>query len=231
MMIDATALEAFREALNALRPGWVVTGGAIVGPDGAAVRLAERDVSRIEGHVDVQFVLDDASPRRVELWDCVVGYGATAADRARFAANMWGQTTAGVLLELKYSRRGEFADHYHAADAGGFSGWHSIAGAIVGFGKGESPSALQRWWLDNPVLPALARALDDSLNEPEGPFGLKILFGGDGIAEVRVNGEQHDAASSALASLPWPRLSPAGFVRSYVLVLHREPSEGRVCSH
>jgi len=101
----------------------------------------------------------------------------------------------------------------------------TIAGAITGFGSGASPSALQQWWLENPVLPALARALGDSLNEQDAPYGLKILFGGDGVAEVRVNGEQHDAASSALASLPWPRLNPPGFVRSYLLVLHREPEE------
>jgi Family of unknown function (DUF6348) len=221
-MNDAVTYEAFREVLNSLRPGWVTMGDAIVGPDGATVRLTQRHESLSEGHVDVQFVLDDNAPRKVELWDCVVGYGTTPADRARFAAYLWGQTTAGTLLELKYSRRGEFADHYHATDEGAFSGWNAIAGAIVGFGRGESASTLQRWWLDNQVLPVLARALDDSLSELDAPYGLKILFGGDGIAEVRVNGEQHDAASSVLAGLPWPRLSPPGFVRSYVLVLHRE---------
>ncbi len=226
MMHGAIAYEAFRETLNMLRPGWVTRGDAIVGPGGAAVRLTQRHESRSEGHVDIQFVLDDASPRRIELWDCVAGLGATHLDRARFAARLWGQTTAGALLELKYSLRGEFADHYHAGDTGGFSGWHSIAGAIVGFGKGESPSKLQQWWLDNPVLPTLARALNDSLLEQDAPFGLKILFGGDGVAEVRVSGERHDIASSALASLPWPRLEPAGFVRSYLIVLHREPQLG-----
>src|SRR6185503_6125780 len=104
-MIDTITYEAFREVLNALRPGWDVTGDAIMGPDGAAVRLTQRHESRGEGHVDVLFVFDDASPRRVELWDCVAGYGATSADRARFAAHLWGQTTASALFELKYSRR------------------------------------------------------------------------------------------------------------------------------
>lgn len=115
-MNDAVTYEAFREVLNSLRPGWVTMGDAIVGPDGATVRLTQRHESLSEGHVDVQFVLDDNAPRKVELWDCVVGYGTTPADRARFAAYLWGQTTAGTLLELKYSRRGEFADHYHATD-------------------------------------------------------------------------------------------------------------------
>ncbi len=171
----------------------------------------------------MQFVLDEASSRRIELWDCVAGLGATHLDRARFAARLWGQTTAGALLELKYSRRGEFADHYHSSDVGGLSGWHAIAGAIVGFGQGASPSKLQQWWLSNPVLPTLAGALNDSLPEPDAPFGLKIFFGGDGVAEVRVDGDRHDAASFALCALPWPRLQPPGFVRSYVIALHREP--------
>lgn len=222
MMNDAIAREAFRDVLNMLRAGWVITGDAIVGPESAAVRLTQRHESRSEGHVDVQFVLDDTAARRIELWDCVAGIGISHSDRARFAAHLWGQTTAGALLELKYSLQGEFADHYHGADTGGFSGWHAIAGAIIGFGNGEAPVKLQQWWLSNPVLPILARALDESLTEEEAPFGLKILFGGDGVAEVRVNGERNEAASSALASLPWPRLEPAGFVRSYVILLHRE---------
>jgi hypothetical protein len=176
-----------------------------------------------EGHVDVLFVLDEVAERRVALWDCVTGYGATPASRAQFAAGLWAQTTAVALLELKYSRRGQFADHYRGNDAGGFPGWHSIAGAIMGFGKGDSASKLQQWWLGNPILPTLAHALSDSMSEQDCPYGLKILFGGDNVAEVRVNGEQHEGASVALARLPWPRLDPAGFVRSYVLVLHRDP--------
>ena len=222
-MNDAITYEAFLEVLNALRPGWVMTGDAISGPGGAVVRLGESHQSEVEGHVDVQFVLDDTSPRRFELWDCVAGYGETPGDRAQFAAYVWGQTTAGVLLEVKYSLTGEFADHYHGDDTDGFSGWHTIHGGIVGFGDADSANKLQQWWLNNPLLPALARALDHTLDEKDGPFGLKILFGGDGVAEVRINGERNEVASSMLVSLPWPRLHPPAFVRSYVLLVHREP--------
>jgi len=221
-MTDVITYEAFQGVLNALHPGWSVTSDGLVGPGGAAVRLAQRHESSSVGHLDVQFVLDDSAARPTELWDCVAGLGATPADRARFAAGLWGQTTAGALLELKYSLRGQFADHYRGDDAGGFTGWHAIAGAIIGFGKGDSPHRLQQWWLDNPVLPTLARALQASMSEQGGPYGVKILFGGDGVAEVRVDGEQHAAASAALAGLPWPRLDPPGFVRSYVIVLHRD---------
>lgn len=72
------------------------------------------------------------------------------------------------------------------------------------------------------MLPAIAPALDGSLEEEAGPHGLKILFGGDDVAEVRLDGQYHEAASRALLELPWPRLKPMAFVRSYVLVLHRE---------
>jgi len=78
----------------------------------------------------------------------------------------------------------------------------------------------QTWYLDNPVLPALSTALVDSLEERRCPHGLKIFFGCDGIAEVRLDGEYHESASTALANLGWPRLP--GFVRTYVLVLHRD---------
>jgi hypothetical protein len=221
-MTDAIAHEAFRDALNALKPGWEVTERGIVGPKGAVVRLLQQHPSQSEGHVDVQFVLNDGAPVRLTLWDCVAGVGRTPADRAQFAAHLWSQTTAGALLELKYSLRGEFADHFSGDDPAGFQGWHSICGAILGYGHGDSPDQLQQWWLDHPILPVIARALDDSLNEHAGPHGIKILFGGDGVAEVRLNGEAHGPASEALANLDWPRLDPPGFVRSYVIAVHRE---------
>jgi hypothetical protein len=223
-MTDSITYEAFCAALNSLLPGWVLKGSAIVGPGGAAVRLAQRHDSSSEGHVDVQFVLNDGAARRIELWDCVSGYGETPAERARFAAGVWAQSTAAALVELTHSNQGQFADHCRGGDPDGFTGWHAIVGGIVGFGNDDSRSHLQQWWLQNPILPTLARALDDSIKEEECPHGLKILFGGDGIAEVRLNGEQHESASAALAALPWPRLKLAGFVRSYVLILHREPS-------
>jgi len=54
--------------------------------------------------------------------------------------------------------------------------------------------------------------------------GFKILFGGEGVGEVRVNGEAHEGASRAVAALPWPRLQPPAFVRSFVILVHRDPT-------
>jgi hypothetical protein len=223
LMIDnSAAYQALCEALNALKQGWRITENGIIGPDHAMVRLGQRHPSSSDGHLDIQFVLHDGPGEKAELWDCVSGFGSTPVERAQTAAHLWARTTLPALLELKYSRRGEFADHYHGNESDGFTGWHVISGAIMGFGHGDSPHRLQEWWLANPLLPFLSTALGDALDEETCPHGIKIFFGGDGVAEVRLDGERHERASMVLASLDWPRLEPAGFVRSYVLVLHRE---------
>jgi Family of unknown function (DUF6348) len=184
------------------------------------VRLAKRHESG-DGHVDVQFVLDlnEASP--ISLWDCVTGFGSTSEEQAATAARIWAQTTAAALLELKYSGLGRFADHYHAGEPSGFPGWHAIAGPVMGYGRGESAGRLQKWWLENPLLSLLAPAMASAIPET-GPCGLKLFFGGDSTAEVRLDGDYHAAGSSALLALTWPRLQPAGFVRSYVVLAHPE---------
>jgi hypothetical protein len=225
MLQLSIAYPAFRDALNALKPGWTVTERGLAGPGGAFVILGQRHGSEDDAHVDVQFQLDESNPQGPQLWDCVSGFGATPADKARAAAHIWSQTSGMALLEFKYSRCGEFADHYLGADRGGLQGWHVICGAILGYGSGESPTRLQRWMLDNPVLPSISSALSDSMDERECPHGIKILFGGDSVGEARLDGERHESASLALANLTWPRLKPAGFVRTYVVVLHRDSGE------
>lgn len=222
MTTDRVWYEAFREALEASKPGWRLTDQGLLGPAGATVRLAQRHPASSEGHVDVGFALGASSATPTVLWDCVAGFGATVEARARTAAQLWGQTTAGALLELACSQQGEFADHYRGDEEGGFPGWHIISGAVLGYGAGDSPGVLQQWWLEHPVLPAVAAALGGSLDERPGPRGIKLLLGGPGVAEVRLDGEVHEAASDALAALPWPRREPPGFVRSYVVALHRE---------
>ena len=112
MLSKSVAYDAFRDELNALKPGWVMGEECLEGPEGAVVRLGQHHESESDGHVDILFELDGASRVRSTLWDCVCGFGATPAEKARSAAHLWAQTTAGALLELKYSRRGEFADHF-----------------------------------------------------------------------------------------------------------------------
>jgi uncharacterized protein DUF6348 len=224
---ESATYDAFRDALNGLKPGWTKTERGLVGPGGALVRLGQRHDSTSGGHVDVQFEPDEAKPLKTALWDCVCGFGASSAEKARNAAYLWSQTSAATLFEFKYSRRGDFADHYRGSDPGGFEGWHVITGPVMGYGTGDSAARLQQWYLSNSVLPALSRIMSDSIDESMCPHGVKIFLGGNGVAEVRLDGEIHDAASEALAKLAWPRLDPPGFVRCYVLVLHREAKPAR----
>jgi hypothetical protein len=165
---------AFATALEALRPGWAVTRDLIVGPDSVTVTFSQRHSVENDGHVDVELLVPGASGQRLTFIDCVSGFGATAAARASFAAHLWSQTTGAACLEFAYSLRGDFADHYRGFDPEGFTNWHAIAGAIIGFGHGESADALQRRWLSNPVLPCLSKALAREISDQ--PHGIKILF-------------------------------------------------------
>jgi len=213
--------EAFCQFLNDLLPGWSISDGVIRGPEDAAIRFSEEHPSSSEAHVDVEFSFQDSTGVDVRLWDCVSGFGETVADWAETAAHIWSNTTALALLELKYSRRGEYADHFHGDEPQGLTGWHCICSSVLGYGVGESGQLLQDWWLQNhTVLPGLASALDDLTDS--GPHGIKILFGANDIAEVRVDGHHHEKASEALRSLDWPRLPDPGFLRVYVIAMHRE---------
>jgi hypothetical protein len=53
---------------------------------------------------------------------------------------------------------------------------------------------------------------------------MKVLIraGHPPVAEVRIDGERHEAASRALLAMDWPRDRAAGMARSYVLFVHRE---------
>ncbi len=211
---------AFCDVLNDLMPGWRTHGGVILGPHGAAVRFSEQHAAASDGHVDIEFSFQDDDPGAPRLWDCITGFGATPLERARTAARIWGATSAGPLLEFKFSRKGEFADHFDADDSQGLLGWHCICSAITGYGQGNAAQSLQEWWLSGQdVLPAIAPFLSD-LSGSE-PHSIKIFFGGDGIVEVRIDGVIHEDASTALLSLDWPRLEPVGFLRVFVIALHR----------
>jgi hypothetical protein len=218
------AYKAFCDALNALKPGWAVTDRGLVGPDGALVLLHG---SINEGELHVMFEPDEAKLLQTPLWDWVVGFGTSLDQKAAAGAQLWSQTTATAFLELKYPSRGEFADHYRGSDPGGFEGWHVISSAVLPFGKGAQDDRLPQWYMQNPVLPVLSRVMSDSIDEKTCPHGVKIFMGGDGIAEVQLDGEKHEAASAALAKLRWPRLKPVVYLRCYVLILHRDMESSR----
>lgn len=219
MTRDEHCLTRMAAALNEIRPGWSVRAGTVVGPDGASAGIEDRGHSDLPHHLDIWCRLKpDDGPL---LWDCVNGFGASPSEAIGTAIHLWSQTTAMALLELKYSRRREFADHYRGNERDGLPGWHVIAAPILGFGKGDSPDALQRWCIEHPLLPELGAALSD-VERARAPHGMKVLFGGADVAEVRLGGERHEAASQALLRLEWPRLADAGFVRTYFILVHPE---------
>ena len=221
-MISSEFAKAFCASLNSLKPGWSISGNCLTGPENGAVYFERRHPSDNPGHVDVGFLVTMPNGNDRVIWDCVSGFGETEIELAATAAHIWAATTAPPLLEFKYSLQGEFAEHSKGYEANGFVGWNVICGSITGFGYGDSPEKLKAWWLENPILPLLSGSLGESLEDVGCPCGVKILFGGDGIAEVRLNGDRHESASIALGELPWPRLNPPGFVRSFIMVLHRE---------
>lgn len=212
---------AFCDVLNGMMPGWKTEGDVIRGPHGAAIRFTDRHGNGSDEHVDVEFTFQDDNPDTLRLWDCVSGFGDSLPEYASSAAHLWGGTSAGALLELQYSQKGEFADHFHGHDPQGLRGWHCICSAVMGYGEGDSAQSLQGWWLSrHTVLPTISpflRTLSDNR-----PHSIKVFFGAQDVAEVRIDGDLHAEATAALLSLDWPRLGPVGFLRVFIIALHRE---------
>lgn len=211
--------EAFCNALNAKRSGWKVRDDSVEGPDGIVIRFGDRHNEEHLGHMDVEIIFAEHVPDTIRFWDCTTGFGSDLATCAKNAAHLWASTTGSCVLELKFSRTGEFAAHFDPKDPTGLLGWHAVCSDLVGYGAGSKATELQKWWVDTQkVLPALSPALSDLSHAPH---GIKIFFGGEDTAEVRVDGNYHEAASKALAALDWPRNSEFSFLRAYVIAVHR----------
>ena len=215
-----TTLTLIAERLNSLHGSWYVEGDRVRG-EGTLAVVAVTHGDEVTGHLDLGVVLDVDRPEVPIIWDCAAGLGATAQAATERAIETWAQTTASAVIEL-LTQRGDFAQHYGADDPQGLAGWHAIHGPILGWGKGSNAPDLQRWWIDNPILPLLTEELLASLDRPE-LNGVKIFFGSDAMgstAEVRINGQRAEATSAALLGLGWPRFAEPAYVRSYVLLVH-----------
>lgn len=213
-------MPSFCGALNRLAPGWTLGDDAIVGPLDARVQLCQRRSLDSPGHSDVEFTIYTRHGQPVSFWDCVSATGDSLQEMAELAAHRWVQTTAAAVCELSFSRRGKYADHYFGKDAEGFTGWHSICGGLLPSGESTDLARLPEWWQQSSPLPALAESLSDSITEEAAPHGIKIYFGLDDLAEVRLNGEVHEAASETLRSLNWPRVRAT--LRTYLILIHRD---------
>lgn len=197
---------------------WTDNGHDIEGPGMSSVLVGSRHPGGTR-HVDIGFVLNREHAESPVLWDCVASPSADIASAAAFIAKVWASSVAPVALEL-FSRDGRFADHAQGDDGLGLAGWHSIHGPTFGYGA-KSVDELQRWVLEHPPVPALAAQLRSSLT-PAKIHTAKFLLvaGAESAAEVRIDGEVHQAASDALLALPWPRDGVLGALRQYTVFLH-----------
>lgn len=142
------------------------------------------------------------------------------------AIDIWLGTTGSALFELLV-QDGSFAGHFQGDNPDGFPGWHLIHGGIVGWGSGADHDVVQLWARDNLLPPKLAPVLRKDLALTGGQLiGIKAFFGGSQqseTAEVRVNGDLHEAASAVLAGLDWPRpVDDLSYARTFLLLVHTE---------
>lgn len=200
---------------------WEVRDGMAKGPGTLAVVLGA-DHTGHPSHLDLDFVLNVNRPHETTISDCVTGYGSTPEQVADQAVRMWLGTTGSAVLELLV-QDGSHAVHFAPGDPGGLPGWHVIHGGINGWGVGDEHDAVQMWAVQHPLLPHLAPVLKGTFDR-ELLVGVKLVFGGgegSEVAEVRVGGVGHEAASRALAELDWPRPQRGfSYARTFALLVH-----------
>ncbi|WP_152645058.1 DUF6348 family protein [Kitasatospora griseola] len=230
-LADLEFLALVKAGLEELVPGVTegaqLKGNSMISPQGWAVAVTPPHHGG--GHHYDLVALPDVSlqPDVPCFMDCVVSMSADPQD----AANTWVQTAGVCLLEL-LDRRGHFADHAGPEDEHGVPGWHLITSGAVGLGHDvDENRRLQGALLEANVLHRIADSFTADL---ESPFfnGVKVFYGGTPgamQAEVRVNGERHEAASAAMTALGLPEPTAFTTVRFYALLLpvpagEREPS-------
>ncbi|MGV9249042.1 DUF6348 family protein [Streptomyces sp. NPDC003710] len=225
---DLEFLALVQASLEEYAPGVTqgaeLKGNSLISPHGWAVAVAPPHHGG--GHHYDLVALPDVSvqPDVPCFMDCVVAMSGNP----RIAADAWVETAGACLLEL-LDRREHFADHSGPDDERGVPGWHSITSGAVGLGLDTAESRR----LQNALVNAnvLHRIADTFTADLESPFfnGVKVFYGGrPGAmeAEIRVNGERHEAASAAMAALDLPEPTAFTAVRYYALLLPVPADDG-----
>ncbi|MFE4515561.1 DUF6348 family protein [Kitasatospora sp. NPDC056783] len=218
---DLEFLALVRAGLEEFTPGVTrgaqLKGNSLISPQGWAVAVAPPHHGGGH-HYDLVALPDVGLQPDVPCFtDCVVPMSADPQD----AANTWVQTAGACLLEL-LDRREHFADHAGHDDERGVPGWHMITSGAAGLGRDvDENRRLQGALLEANVLHRIA---DSFTRDLESSFlnGIKVFYGGGPgamRAEVRVNGERHEAASAAMAALGLPEPTTFTAVRFYALLL------------
>jgi hypothetical protein len=147
--------------------------------------------------------------------DCV------SAWNPRYAAAAWAETAGACLLEV-LDRHGRYADHEDPDDERGVPGFHAIISGATAIGADpEENQRVQQAVLDANVLHRIAGSFTEDLVESPLFNGVRVFWGGQPgsmQAEVRVNGERHEAASAAMAALNLPEPAAGIMVRYYALL-------------
>ncbi|MYS24991.1 hypothetical protein GA0115240_17227 [Streptomyces sp. DvalAA-14] len=218
---DLEFLALVRAGLERYAPGVTegseLKGNSLSSPQGWAVGVAPR-MHGGPRHYDLVALPDTSLQPDVPCFiDCVVAIG----DDAPTAARTWVETAGACMLEL-LDRRRHFADHAGPDDERGVPDWHCIASGAVGLGADVAESRrLQKSLVDANVLHHIADTFAADLDSPYFN-GIKIFYGGQPgkvQAEIRVNGERHEAASAALVAMGLPEPTAFTMVRSYALLL------------
>lgn len=226
---DLEFLALVQASLEAYAPGvtrgYELKANSLISPSGWVVAVTPPQHGGAL-HYDLAALPDVSIQPEVPLFmDCVE---ATAGNH-RQAADSWVQTTGACLLEL-LDRREHFADHAGPDHERGVPGWHMIVSGATGMGLDFAENrSLQRALVEANVL---HRVADTFTADLESPFfnGVKVFYGGKPgsvQAEIRVNGERHDAASDAMAALTLPEPTVFTTVRYYALLLPLSADDGQ----
>ncbi|MEV6443154.1 DUF6348 family protein [Amycolatopsis sp. NPDC051716] len=218
---DLEFLALVRASLEASAPGVTrgaeLKGNSLISPRGWAVGVTPPQHGG-DHHYDLVALPDITIQPDVPCFlDCAMAFSGDPGH----AADAWTQTAGACLLEL-LDRRGRFAEHIGPGETRGVPGWHTITSGAVAFGlDADENRRLQITLLEANVLSSIAATFTADL---ESPFfnGVKVFYGGRPgamTAEIRINGERHDAASAAMAALNLPEPATFTAARYYALLL------------
>lgn len=220
-LADERILQIVGEHLTPFGGPWrLEDGGLLKGPGSAGVRVAPAHTDSFR-HVDLEFLLNVSRPETA-IVDCSTGLAATPEEAIQQAVAGWVQTTASVALEV-LQHRGKLATHLQPGDPDGYPGWHAIVGAVHGWAV-DPGQAKQQWIASTSPWRRLAPLISTGLDR-EVFNGVRIFIGGSSTftsCEVTINGVLHEAASTALAAMDWPRTEKMSTARVFLLLLHPE---------
>jgi hypothetical protein len=220
---DDEIMQLLGNALAQLAPplvdGTHIRDGCLVGAQGWAL-MALPNHTDDPRHFDIGFVESTRAPDAAVIPDCISGIGSPE-QAAGMMAHIWQETSGACLAEL-LTRRGEYATHLDSSDPAGLPGWHTVVSGVLGYGADQASSdALRDALFDNRVLRTLAPQLLPALDRPA-HNGIKVFYQRTptgSSAEIRVNGRPDQAASEALAALPWPPVAAPAIARFYAVAV------------